>query len=358
MADERAPWPLYGHGDLLRGLWRAARSERLPHGLLFHGPVGLGKFRAARALAQGLFCGAPGDDLGPCGACGPCKRFLSGGHPDLFVIDPPREIDEQIRVGHIVPRDGPGEPGESAASFLALRPSEGGWRIVILRQAERMGEQAQNALLKMLEEPGESVLWVLTTEKVGALLPTIQSRVVSLRFRPLPQEECLAVLAAEGLSPEDARRLARWSGFSPGVALSLGERGVPAMRKLALALLCGELSPFEAAAAVGEVDGVFEGKTPSGRERERARTWIDLCGALLGDLARLAAGADAARLAHGDMAQASGKIALLREPRVLASAVHGLTTARADVDLNLDPGAAIERAAQMLAAREWAQLPG
>jgi DNA polymerase-3 subunit delta' len=356
VAEHDAPWPVTGHAATLAGLWRAARAQRLPHALSFQGPSGVGKFRAARALAQGLLCARGPRDEGPCGTCGPCKRFLAEGHPDLLVIDPPREVDEQIRLGYVVRREGPNEPALPADEFLSLKAMEGGWRIVIVRNAERMVEQAQNALLKMLEEPGASVLWILVSARPAELLPTVRSRLVPVRFAPLDTGQCLSVLREHGLEGEDAARLARWAGGSPGLALDLAERGVLAMRPILIALLTADAAPFAAAGALALLEGRFEGKTPSGRERERARTVIELAAALVGDLARIEVGLDPARVPHGDLAPLRPKLALANSPPLLRAALQGLATVRADVELNLDSGQAIERTALILAAREPAQL--
>jgi len=356
MTELQAHWPLAGHGALLAGLWRAARAGRLPHALLFQGPAGLGKFRGAMALAQGLLCARGPLEAGPCGHCGPCKRLLAGGHPDLHVIDPPREVDERIRVGYIVRREGSGEPETPADEFLALRPMEGGWRIVIVRDAERLIEQAQNALLKMLEEPGRYVLWILCSARPAELLATVRSRVVPVRFAPLDEAATLAVLEQCQLHGVEARRLARWAGGSPGTALELSERGVPAMREILIELLCGARAPFAAAADLMALEGRFEGKTPAGRERERARTLLELAVAMLGDLARLQHGLPAAALPHGDLALHTHEIAFAARPSLLGLAVEALCTLRSDIDKNLDPAAALERAALVLAAREPAQI--
>ena len=169
----RDPWgEVLGHADLLAGLGRAARAQRLPHALLFAGPRGVGKFRAARRLANALLCAAPGAlEMGPCGACGPCKRVRAGSHPDLFVIDllelPADERPDVIPIGRFVRREGAEAwDGPTVDEFLALRAAEGGWRVVLVREMERANVSAQNSILKMLEEPGERVLWVLPDDTV------------------------------------------------------------------------------------------------------------------------------------------------------------------------------------------------
>ena len=90
---------LLGHGELLEGLFRAARAGRLGHALLFHGPEGVGKFLAAHELARGLLC-----ERGPapaCGSCAACRWLAAGSHADLFVIDALEEGEEQILVDRV-----------------------------------------------------------------------------------------------------------------------------------------------------------------------------------------------------------------------------------------------------------------
>ncbi|MCZ6596967.1 MAG: DNA polymerase III subunit delta' [Planctomycetota bacterium] len=330
--------PPLGHGATLGGLWRAAGERRLPHALLFEGPGGIGKFLAAKELALGLLCArGPGE---PCRACGPCKRVLSGdwygNHPDLYVIDPIEEAEETIKITRIALREG-GE--DCTEAFLALRAMEGGWRIVIVREAQRMNEAAQNALLKTLEEPTSDTLLVLVTHRSGRLLPTIKSRCVRVRFERLEAAETLRILTREGLVGEDAAQLSRWTRGSPGDALDLARRaGVP-LRALLAAVLQGEKDALEAAREASELEGKFVGRTPAARERDRARTLVDLLLAMSGDLVRRAAGAPAEELAHGDLRAAA--------PR--AERIEALLEMRSDLDLNMNPRVVIERSLLVMA---------
>ena len=150
---------LHGHGAVLEGLWRSAAAGRLPHALLFRGPEGIGKFLAMRTLAAGLLCdGGPG---APCGACGPCKRVRSDNHADLFPVDAVAHGFDILTIHFVVHRDDPppAYQGPAVEDFLLLRAHEGGWRVVLMREAERMNEAAQNAFLKTLEEPTPRTLW-------------------------------------------------------------------------------------------------------------------------------------------------------------------------------------------------------
>ncbi len=328
------------HGDVLNGLWRAARDGRLPHAIAFEGPSGTGKFVAAKRFALGLLCEAgPGE---PCEVCGPCKRVLSGdwrgNHPDLHLIDPLEEGTERIKVERIAVREG---DAECAESFLSLRPMEGGWRAVLVREAHRMNPAAQNALLKTLEEPTPGTLIVLETHRPELLLETIRSRCVRVRLRRLSLDEAAGVLAKAGIEAEDARRLARVSRGSPGDALDLRARVGLELRELAADVFYGRRPPLDAARAVFELEGDFRGTTPLARERDRARALLEIALALVGDAVRAGAGVPPDELAHGEVVCTG-----LSPPR---AALDKLLEARADVERNLGPAPVIERTLLVLA---------
>jgi len=326
-----------GHAETLDGLFRAAKERRLAHALLFTGPEGVGKFLSAEWLACGLLCAA--GPARPCGTCGPCKRLKAGTHADLLAIDPDLEGEEEIKIGRITYREK--DPRTNVGDFLSLRPMEGGWRVVLVRDAERMTDEAQNALLKTLEEPGEETLLALVAARPENLLPTTRSRCVVVALGPIDFESTVRILAARGVEPAMARDLARWSRGAPGGALALRDRGAIAMRAGIQRVLAGELDPLAAAAAVGELDGEFPGRTPSARARARARAFLDLLLAVLADLARAEAGADPATLAHGDLASAErGRAGAARSAQRLELCL----SARQDVEANLAPDAILERA--------------
>ncbi len=348
---------LVAHGEVLRGLWRAAAAGRLPHALLFAGPRGIGRFRAAELLARGLLC-ERGPDA-PCEACGACTRTRTGNHLDLFVLDPLAEGRESLQVHRFAYRPAEKRPPEDrdrpcAEEFFALRAAERGWRVAIVREMERARPEAQNAMLKMLEEPAPGCLWILECSRLEALLPTIHSRCIRVDFPPLGADDAARVLASSGVPAEEAARLARWSRGSPGVALELRERGGAALRELVAAALAGRGGldgAVERARDVWDVEGSFPPGTPTAQARERARTTLGLLLAVAGDGLRWAAGVAPDELAHGDLFAPGGALAGL--PRVEArwrGALHTALVAREDVEHNLAPDAALDRA--------FAALPG
>lgn len=325
-----------GHGAVLEGLWRAAREGRLAHALLFTGASGVGKFLSAERLTAGLVCErGPG---APCGACGAEKRLRAGVHPDVFVLDVPLEAGDEIQIHWITRRDS--SPDSAVLlEFLSLRPAEGGWRVALVRDAERLSEEAQNALLKTLEEPGENVLLVLVTARPGALLPTVRSRTVEVGFAPLPDDDVIAILRRE-LVEGDLGELARAAHGAPGAAVRMAAQNTLAARELVAAVLAGEASAVEAAAALFDLPGDFTGKTDAAASRHLARARLDLVIEVLLDVQRARAGVPLERLAHGRAAAALAATV----PSRITAALERVLEARQDVDHNLAGDAALFRA--------------
>jgi len=342
-----------GHGEVVRGLVRSARASQLPHALLLEGPEGVGKFRAAVWLAAALLCDRAAD--APCGVCGPCVRVARDSHADLFVVDRRAHGQDALTIHFVTardPRPKDGYQGTPIDGFLALRAEEGRGKFVVVREADRMNEEAQNAFLKMLEEPRPGVHILLESSAPGALLATVRSRVVPVRFDLLDVETCARVL--ERVAPDggdDLVRASRMAGGSPGLALRLVARAAPAMQRVLASTLAGETSAADAAHELFDLDGDYPGKTASAQRRTRARTILDLGLELLTDLERLAAGADAAALQHGDAAEAvlGGPLGDTSARRRVAEA---WLSAREDLNLNLSAEALVDRA---LAARPAAR---
>lgn len=335
-----------GTAEAAEALLAAARAGRLPHALLLVGPDGIGKFLAARWLAAGLLC-----ERGPapaCGGCGPCKRVAAGSHPDLLVIDPRAEGEDALKIERIASRE-EGGAGPALEDFLALRPAEGGWRVALVRDADLAGEGTQNALLKMLEEPGANTLLALVTAHPGRLLPTVRSRCAEVPLAPPSVEACAALLEARGLAREEATELARRAGGAPGRALALAAAGGLLLARELEELLAGRADPFESAQALLEAPGETAGKTPTRRARNRARLALDLALELLRDRARALAGVDPARLPHGAAIEAEGGALAALGADGVQEVVEGVLEARADLERNLAPEAVLERAALLLA---------
>jgi DNA polymerase III delta' subunit len=191
---------------------------RAPHAVLFVGPSSVGKTTLALDLAAGLLCNDPDPRARPCRVCRGCRQVASGNHPDLHRLAP-EGPGGQIRIG----KASDPEPGtvRHLIGELALLPVEGGARVVIVEQAHRLNDDAQNALLKMLEEPPAGVTIVLCADDEECMLPTVRSRCVRVRLGAVGGREIERWLSELGVADAPrAARLARLADGRPGLALA------------------------------------------------------------------------------------------------------------------------------------------
>jgi DNA polymerase III delta' subunit len=185
--------------------------EEPPHALLLVGPAQVGKRTLAFDLAAGLLCTADDARSRPCRACGACRKVAHGNHADLHLLAPDG-AGEQIRLPQV----------QRLVADLALLPMEGHYRVAIVDAAHRLNPDAQNALLKTLEEPPARATIVLCVDDLAAILPTVVSRSARLRLGAVAASEVVALLAERGLDdPARATAVARLAGGRPGLALAL-----------------------------------------------------------------------------------------------------------------------------------------
>lgn len=196
--------------DSLLALWRDFLDGRMAHATLLSGESGIGKKTLARLLAQGLLC--RGEGTRPCGQCRDCKRFLARTHPDaLFPVPAPKE--KNIKIDAL----------RQVIDALSRHSLEGGNRVILIENAERMTPQAQNCLLKTLEEAEESTFFLLTADVESAILPTIRSRCRVIRMQPWRPERIEKTLLERGVSPDRSHALSLYCEGSLGRALQMQE---------------------------------------------------------------------------------------------------------------------------------------
>ncbi len=330
-----------GHDVWMQGLWRAAKDDRLPHALMLQGPVGIGKYTAAKWVAAGLLC-----DMGPgtpCMSCGACRRLRANTHPDLLVVDAKASGLDTLTVAFFAERKEArtsGFQGVSVGEFLSLRSAEGGYRVVLVREAERMNLSAQNAFLKTLEEPAPGTVLIMETSMPARLLETIQSRVIMVRAGAPDADTARAILLEQGVESDEVDGLVRMSMGSPGRALEMAQRSIPAMRDLLEQWASGKLGSVATRAAVMDLPGKFPGKTPAAEARERAKCFFDLGLEVWRDLGRIVAGIDREQLAHGDCLESFAAYSETDRSRALQVWMQ----VRQDVDLNLGAETLLDRA--------------
>lgn len=198
---------------------RAAAGDRLQRTLLVHGPMGAGKGAFVDDLLALLLCSDPSAGRRPCNGCRSCRDARARTHPDLVIGSPERWRDARSTGESIV----------AAARRWLLEssgtPIAGDRRVILVEGVDRAGEQAQNALLKALEEPLARQMFVLVADDLGHVLPTIVSRSQLLRIGAVPRRELVEWLMDRERLPEDqADALARIADGLPGRAIGFARQ--------------------------------------------------------------------------------------------------------------------------------------
>jgi DNA polymerase III subunit delta' len=281
---------IFGHSRPLGLLAGSIARGTLPPSLLFTGPEGVGKRLAAQAVAEALNCLSPkGRDA--CGLCTACRRIARGSHPDVLAIGPPEVGATKIEVVR---------PAIAAAAY---RPFEGRCRVVIVNEADRLTEDAANALLKSLEEPPAGTVFILVTARPEVLLPTIRSRCSQLRFGRLSASDVARFLIERhGMEADEAHAVAAVADGSPGRALDAGTRAYRDGRAAALTTLRAVSRAASAKVRLQAVAGLMAGKPSSAGERDELATRIAMLASLLRDVALVACGGHGDQLANADLA--------------------------------------------------------
>ena len=284
-----------GHRRMLSLLSRAAAGRRVPPALLLAGPRGVGKRRVAQALAETLNCQEPVRDaegltLDACGACGACRKIARGMHPDVPVLEPGESGSIKIeQVREMIDR-------------AQYRPFEGRTRVVIIDDADALVPQAQNALLKTLEEPPSASVFVLVSSLPDTLLQTVRSRCPRLRFAPLLPSEVAEVLVRDhGYAKADAVAAAADSDGSVGRALAAQAADAGAARDTAQAVLAETARRTDPAKRLEAAKLLAATKGSSASERDQLAACLRVLSSLLRDLGVIASNADTRVLANADL---------------------------------------------------------
>jgi len=341
-----------GHRPVLELLARAVWRGSVPPTLIFTGPEGVGKRLTAIALAQALNCEHPetlgseiggqstsaghkkmdaridaGTDAGidggtdACGRCGPCARIARGVHADVLLVEPGES--GSIKIDQV--RD--------AIDRAAYRPFEGRRRVVIIDGADALVGEAQNALLKTLEEPPPSSIFVLLTARPDLLLPTVRSRGHRLRFGALSESDVAAVLMKEhGFSDADAHAAAATADGSIGRALEESTEEAIEARETAARLLqtvAGSTTPQRR----------LEGARALAGSGDREEVWRRLLAlsSLLRDMSVLASHADEHVLANADLAPQLNALLRAFDGARVVRAFSAVDRALAAIDRNASP---------------------
>lgn len=345
-----------GHRHLLELIAGAVARQSLPPSLIFAGPEGVGKRTAALALAQILNCLTPvradgqtgevdsaslfGLDeqvtasagqaeagafaIDACGTCASCARIARRVHADVLVVEPgDTGVIKVDQVRDIVERTG-------------YRPFEGRRRVIIVDEADAMLSEAQNALLKTLEEPPSASMFVLVTSRPDELLPTVRSRCQRLRFgRLAPGEIASELMRVHEYSETDAHAAASAADGSIGAALDSGSDELVEARDAAKDVLQHVASSADPRR---RLDGAK--MIAGGGDRDELRRRLRAMASILRDLGvirAMPAGSELEYLANADLGEPLRRLAAAFDHDRVARGFAAIDKALEAIDRNASP---------------------
>lgn len=199
---------IIGQESIKKHLQTAIKTGNLSHAYIINGEYGSGRQTIASALAKTIQCQSKTDDTDACGVCTSCKQAESHNHPDIKYITHDKT---SISVNDI---------REQLNNDISIKPYSSEYKIYIIPDANKMTEQAQNALLKTIEEPPVYAIVILLTENCDSLLPTIRSRCVTLTMNPVEKDKICTYLENKfQLEPEQAQIAANYCQGNIGKAI-------------------------------------------------------------------------------------------------------------------------------------------
>ena len=340
---------IVGQPEAVTILTRAMAGQRQHHAFLFAGPEGVGRRTTATAFAKALLCSgaeAPGASLfggqeppapGACGSCPDCRMFDAGSHPDFHMVY--KELaryhdDEKVRDS-VMQELGIAVIRKFLIAAASLKPARAKGKVFVVREADLLSDEAQNSLLKTLEEPPAGVTIILICRRAEELLATTQSRCSLVRFGPLPREFVRERLAQTGL---EERECAFWSAFtagSVGRAIRMASAGLYEIKREVLSRVAGhdpELGDHLTKVAEGlsewavarakEEDGAVLSKNLA--LRQGAGMLLELVAGAFSDALTLATGADRP-LVHPDQQDVAEALSRRFRLEQLAEVIEGLS---------------------------------
>jgi DNA polymerase III subunit delta' len=245
MSEQLFPWQSATWSQLMQ------MRDRFPHAVLLHGPEGIGKTRFAESLAQSLLCEAPQPDGRACGKCLACGWFKQYAHPDYRRVRP-ENLEEAVGESEETEAEGVKTARASKAAskeikieqiralsdFMNVSTHRRGRRVVLLHPAEALNTVASNSLLKTLEEPSPSTVFLLVSHHVDRLLPTILSRCRKVPMAMPDSAQALSWLTAQGVTDADS-----WLAEQGGAPLAALEQAQAGSREAIEALLAHLVKP-------------------------------------------------------------------------------------------------------------------
>ena len=341
-------------GHALEILKRGISAQRSPHAIILSGPPGVGKRTLSRAFAAALFCKAANS----CSGCEQCRRIGERNHPDFLVV---RRLDRTIReqgpLDDIEEDELTSDKGLSTlirvfqirdlTHHASFSPRQAPFRMFVIDPADRMNAEAQNALLKTLEEPPSGTKVLLLTSRPFRLLPTVRSRCLEVQLPALKPAELADILEQRGLDAEEAMERASLSGGRPGRAYTLDLEASRSAREQNLRLLetvaAGGLSAMAELPQWVSTIGV-------GSEHE-LQAGLDELSDLLREGLRIITGVESETLLDQSLQARVQVIAERMGPTALRSTIEKIEDLRGQLRFNINRTLAVETLLTQLAAQ-------
>lgn len=197
---------ILGNEEAKKILENTIKTQNISHSYMFIGQNGIGKFMIAKEFAKAILCQG---EQKPCNTCESCIKFNGENNPDIQIID---EIEEKSIKTETI---------KEMVKGVYEKPIEGSRKVYIINDSQKMTKEAQNSLLKTLEEPPEYVVIILITENENLLLNTIKSRCTKIKFNPLKDNEIIKILKEKYDYKEVTENMLEIAGGSVTQALSV-----------------------------------------------------------------------------------------------------------------------------------------
>lgn len=312
---------IVGQPQAVSMLQKSLKNNRIAHAYLFSGEHGIGKSSCAVSLAQALNCARGGED--GCGECPVCRKIMRFSSIDFRMIEP-KGAAEVITIDDI----------RGLRREIRLAPVEGKYKVFYIKDADRMNEQSSNALLKVLEEPPEESVLILSTTRPHLLLPTVLSRCQVIYFRRLAREEVMKILP-----PDDrAKFIAGLSDGSLGKALNLMKDGFEERERVITWLK--ENAGAEIEKIISLAEEVAGRPGGSGQKKKKLLIFLEIILSWYRDMLNIVVGAE--KLFNDDCAQELRERASCLSDMHLVAALKIVLQAQKWIELNANPRLVLE----------------
>ena len=331
-----------GHDAIVDRFRRGLQNGRLASAFLFVGPGGIGKRTFALKLAQSLLCEVrPATELDPCERCASCRQVLAGTHPDLEQVAKPKgrtNLPIELLIG-----DKEHRMREGLCARIAMKPARGGHKVAIIDDADTLGLEGANCLLKTLEEPPPRSLLILIGTSPQRQLPTIRSRCQIVTFEPLSHDTVKRLSLELGLAGDEmqAERISQLAEGSLERAAQMSDADVWEFRREFYETLANP--PWDSL-SVGKMVSAFveAAGSEASLSAQRQRCAIELAASFFRQAARTQVGAPLPLVPH--LCEAVNNLANRWEhgPAAAAAAVERCLLAGDCVDANANQATNIE----------------